>query len=402
MAIVAGVMVAMHLGKVAPALPAIRDELGGDLIITGAIASVVSLVGAIGGLLLGTVANVSNARRMAIAALILLGTASLTGALAISPIQLIVTRSFEGLAIITMAVTAPAIIGRTTADSDRSFGLALWSTYVPTGMTLGILMAVAVLVFSDWRTLWLILGLVTLFFAWLFSVATRSVDLSPQQQKPTIASTIASVITLGPWLLSACFACYAFMWLTLITWMPSFLYGELKLDLATASLATAAMTGVNVAGNFAGALWLRRGRSRLLLISVAMITMAACGWLTLTDGTGTSYRIASGIVFSMRRRQRQWCGGAGKSARSAHRSASCWRTCPVSREFFGSRSDLSCCQYHRAWLWSCNRQTRKKPYANQSGKLAPTDAGRHRPARIASQQVNLTTRYVTIRYGYSR
>ncbi len=299
MAIAAGVVVAMHLGKVAPALPAIRDDLGGNLIVIGWIASVVSLVGALGGLILGTVANNANARQMAIASLLLLALASLAGAVASNSVQLIVARAFEGLAIITMAVTAPAIIGRATAQVDRPFGLALWSTYVPMGMTLGILLAVLVLAIGDWRALWTTAGLLTLLFAALFSVTTRRINLSAQSRDTTVGSAVASVMTVGPWLLSACFACYAFMWVTLITWMPSFLFSELNLTLAKAALATAVMTGVNVIGNFAGALWLRQHRSRLLLISIAMVTMAVCGWQALNDGTGTAYRVVFGIVFSL-------------------------------------------------------------------------------------------------------
>lgn len=298
MAIAAGVIVAMHLGKVAPALPAIRAELGGDLVTTGWIASVVSLVGALGGLVLGTVANNADTRRMAIAALLLLSVASLAGSIANTPLQLIVARSFEGLAIITMAVSAPAIIGRTTTSQDRSFGLALWSTYVPTGMTLGILLAVIVLAISDWRTLWLVVGVLTFIFSCLFGFTTRRLDLGTRQST-TIASAVASVTTVGPWLLGACFACYAFMWVTLITWMPSFLSSELDMGLSSAALATALMTGVNVIGNFAGAFWLRRDRSRLALISVALLTMAVCGWFSLSEGSNASYRVLFGIMFSL-------------------------------------------------------------------------------------------------------
>lgn len=299
MAIAAGMIVAMHLGKVAPALPAIRAELGGDLVTTGWIASVVSLVGALGGLVLGTIANNANTRQMAIAALLLLSLASLAGSSAITPLQLIIARAFEGLAIITMAVTAPAIIGRCTTAADRSFGLALWSTYVPTGMTVGILLAVVVLASNDWRALWFAVGLLTLFFSCLFAFTTRSLDLGTKRQRTTIVSAVASVSTIGPWLLGACFACYAFMWVTLITWMPSFLSAELGLSLSSAALATAVMTGVNVIGNFAGAFWLRQHRSRLALISVAMLTMAVCGWLSLSEGPSASYRVVFGIIFSL-------------------------------------------------------------------------------------------------------
>lgn len=298
-AIAAGIVVATHLGKVAPALPAIRASLSGDLITSGWIASVVSLVGALGGVALGTIANNANVRVMAIGALVLLSLASAGGAMAATSAQLIVARSFEGLAIVSMAVTAPAIIARTTSVADRPFGLALWSTYVPTGMTVGILLAVLVLELSSWRALWVVTSAMSLLSALLFAQLTRGVDLRSPRVGVEVKDVIASVTSKGPWLLSACFACYAFMWVSLITWMPTFLSSELGLSLSGAALATAVMTGINVAGNFAGAFWLRRGFSRLLLIGVAMTCMAIFGGLSMAATTPADFRIFVGISFSL-------------------------------------------------------------------------------------------------------
>jgi len=298
-AIVAGVVVAMHLGKVGPALPAIRLDLTADLTTIGWIASIVSLIGALGSLLLGTIANRVNARALAIGALVLLAFASFAGGAARTAIELLAARTFEGLAIITMAVSAPAIIARATSPKDRSFGLALWSTYVPIGMTFGILIAVLVLALGDWRSLWWSLGALTAAFAILFGWVTRHLPRNSPAATKSVGATIESVLTPGPWLLGACFACYAFMWVSLITWMPSFLFSELGLSLSQAALATAVMTGVNVIGNFAGAIWLRANRSRLMVIVLALTTMAVTGWLTLAASTDAEHRVVFGILFSL-------------------------------------------------------------------------------------------------------
>jgi len=298
-AIFAGIVVAMHLGKVGPALPAIRIELAADLTTIGWIASIVSLIGALASLVAGTIANRANARLLAIAALLLLAVASLAGGAARSPFELLAARTIEGLAIITMAVAAPAIIARATSTKDRSFGLALWSTYVPTGMTIGILLAVVVLAASDWRALWFFLSAVTAGFALLFAWVTRDLDMRDHRSGMSLIEAATSVLTPGPWLLGACFGCYTFMWVSLITWMPSFLFSELGLSLSQAALATAVMTGVNVIGNFAGAIWLRADRSRLLVILISLTTMAITGWLTLAAGTDSAHRVLFGVLFSL-------------------------------------------------------------------------------------------------------
>ena len=68
----AGIIAAMHLGKLPPALPEIRADLQVDLVIGGWIASMISLTGFALGLIAGTLADKLGQRRVLITGLLVL------------------------------------------------------------------------------------------------------------------------------------------------------------------------------------------------------------------------------------------------------------------------------------------------------------------------------------------
>src|SRR5688500_2796907 len=80
----AGIVAASHIGKLPPALPAIRLELEAGLVMAGWIASMISIVGFVAGLAAGALADRVGVGRMIIFGLLALATGSLIGTSALN------------------------------------------------------------------------------------------------------------------------------------------------------------------------------------------------------------------------------------------------------------------------------------------------------------------------------
>ncbi|HMZ00922.1 MAG TPA: MFS transporter, partial [Burkholderiaceae bacterium] len=83
--ILAGVTAALHVGKLPPALPLLREALGVSLVQAGFLLSLVQLAGMSLGLLLGLMADGIGLRRSVLAGLAILAAASALGGFAGSP-----------------------------------------------------------------------------------------------------------------------------------------------------------------------------------------------------------------------------------------------------------------------------------------------------------------------------
>ena len=139
--IASGVAASLHVGKVPPALPALRDELGLSLVAAGWVASIFNLVGATLGVASGLIADRIGARRVLAAGLVFLVAGSLWGAAVDSGAALLATRVLSGIGLLTVAVSAPRIIVATAPSRDHGLALGAWSIYMPTGMAIAMLSA---------------------------------------------------------------------------------------------------------------------------------------------------------------------------------------------------------------------------------------------------------------------
>jgi MFS family permease len=95
--LLAGVSGALHVGKLSPALPVLRDALQISLLEAGFLLSMVQLAGMLLGLLLGVGADGFGLRRSMLGGLLLLSAAGAAGGWARDASMLLVLRAFEGL-----------------------------------------------------------------------------------------------------------------------------------------------------------------------------------------------------------------------------------------------------------------------------------------------------------------
>ena len=90
--VVAGISVAMHIGKLPPAVPALREELQVSLVQAGFLLSMIQFAGMFLGLMVGLFADVMGLKRCMLTGLMLLSLASALGATSQTPATLLLTR----------------------------------------------------------------------------------------------------------------------------------------------------------------------------------------------------------------------------------------------------------------------------------------------------------------------
>ncbi len=93
--ILGGVSAALHVGKLSPALPVLRDALQVSLLEAGFLLSMVQLAGMLLGLLLGLGADGIGLRRSMLAGLLLLSAAGAAGGWAPDAGSLLALRALE-------------------------------------------------------------------------------------------------------------------------------------------------------------------------------------------------------------------------------------------------------------------------------------------------------------------
>ena len=293
--IASGVAASLHVGKVPPALPALRDELGLSLVAAGWVASIFNLVGATLGVASGLIADRIGARRVLAAGLVFLVAGSLWGAAVDSGAALLATRVLSGIGLLTVAVSAPRIIVATAPSRDHGLALGAWSIYMPTGMAIAMLSAPFVLPGLGWRGLWLLHAGVTAIVLVIVLAATRGVSARPSVPRRISTEALRRP---GPWLLAAAFACYTVQFFAVVTWMPTFLVESHGCTREAAALAGALVVAANVTGNLAGAWLLHRGVVRWKLLAITYLVMTPCAAGVFLTIIPPVLKIALAAIFS--------------------------------------------------------------------------------------------------------
>ena len=318
LALAAGYVVGLQVGKVPPALPLLEAELGLPRVIAGLIASSFYGVGAVFGVVSGVTIDRLGARRTVLAGAAVMALASLTGGLAGSGTLLLATRIVEGFGFATLTVAAPKLIAAATRAEVRRLALGAWGTYMPVGMSLSLVIATGVLDTTGWRGLWFLnAGLILLYalaFAWwtaprrwhpLADASTAADGAGARATRPPRgpwkfgAGARATLSRPGPWLFGFCFVLFSIQWLALMTWLPTFLIETQGRSLAGAALFTALVVAVTGVGVVTGASLLRGGAARWLLIGAAYVAMAACAAALFAPVTPDVAKIPLALCFTL-------------------------------------------------------------------------------------------------------
>lgn len=292
-----GLAAGAYMTKVPPALPTMRPELGLTLIESGLIQTMLYTIGAAAGVFFGVFAERAGVKRAALAGLGMMVAGGLLGALAGGYGTLLASRFLEGVGFLLFVVAAAPLLAAATLPGDRATAFSIWSSYMPTGGTLALLLAPLALSSFGWRGLWVGLAAYTALCAALLARHVPAVRFgggigSLRLLAESLARPGSLALCLG-------FICYVGQWTSLMTWLPSFVVEQRGASPATASLLTAAYVAINILGNQLGGVLLRSGTPRWVVMAggaAAMgVTAAGLLWAAAPD----ALRLACAMAFSV-------------------------------------------------------------------------------------------------------
>jgi len=291
-----GLAAGAYMTKVPPALPALRADLGLALVESGLIQTMLYTIGAAAGVFFGVFAERAGVKRAALAGLGLMVAGGLLGALAGGYGALLASRFIEGVGFLLFVVAAAPLLAAATLPQDRATAFSIWSSYMPTGGTLALLVAPLALSGFGWRGLWVALAAYTALCALL--LARRVPPAAFGGGISSLRLLAESLTRPGSLALCAGFICYVGQWTSVMTWLPTFVVDERGASPSAAALLTAAFVAINIPGNQLGGLLLKRGVPRWAVMAGGAFAMGATAVAFLSPAAPDALRIACVMAFS--------------------------------------------------------------------------------------------------------
>ena len=283
--IAAGVCAALHVGKLPPAITALRDALGVTLVEAGFLLSLVQLAGMTCGVAFGVLADGLGLRRSMAIGLVVLGAVSAIGGLAQGVAMLMVLRALEGFGFLLVVLPAPGLVRRLVGPQRVSLVLGLWGAYYPMAAAMALLIGPMFIDAFGWRAWWWALATVSLLMA---IVLVRFVPAGPAARMaagaPWTQRLRRTLAQPGPWLVAMTFAAYSGQWLAVVGFLPT-IYLHAGVSGAATGVLTAVVAAINMAGNIGAGRLLHRGIAPGRLLAIGFVTMAAAAAATFA-GTG--------------------------------------------------------------------------------------------------------------------
>ncbi|QTD47448.1 MFS transporter [Ottowia testudinis] len=301
--VLAGVSAALHVGKLPPALPVLRAELGITLVQAGFLLSLVQLAAMALGLIAGLLADGIGLKRCVVTGLALLSAAGFAGGFAHGASALLALRAAEGLGFLLATVPAPSLVRRAVAPAAPTRMLGVWGSFMPLGTALALLTGPLVMAAFGWPAWWWLTAALSLAMAaWVAArvpsdgprAARRPADGERWQRR--LAHTLTAP---GPWLGALTFGVYSAQWLAVIGFLPS-LYQQSGWGGARGAALTALVAAVNITGNIAAGRLLARGVRPQVLLWAGFAAMALGAWLAFGASAAGSapLRYAGALLFS--------------------------------------------------------------------------------------------------------
>ena len=277
--IAAGVCAAIHVGKLPPALPALRESLDISLVQAGFLISLVQLAGMGLGLAVGLAADGLGLRRVMVAGLTLLSAASVAGGFVTDVRVLLALRAIEGLGFLMAVMPGPSLVRRHVPPAQIDTRMGAWGAYMPLGTALALLVGPPWIAALGWPSWW-----------WLGAALSAALAMAvwtglPPDPPPAAqasgdwhARLGQTLRARGPWMLALAFAVYSAQWLSVVGFLPS-IYAQAGISPVWSGLATALAAGINMAGNIGAGRLMQRGVAPQRLLQVGYAAMGGASVL---------------------------------------------------------------------------------------------------------------------------
>lgn len=295
----AGAIGAGHIGKIPAALPAMRAELGLDLVAAGWVVSIFSATGMVLGTVAGVCSDRFGHRAIAMGGMVLVAAGSLAGGFAWDGASLLAARFAEGLGFLAVVVSAPSIISESAHPDDRRLAVGMWGSFMPAGMAAALLAAPWLLDHVGWRGTWFAMAALSLAWTAVMAAVFRGADGGGTAPRESAWRNLAVTLKArGPWLLALCFSFYTLSWLALMVWLPTFVVEQRGGSVGLAALLTLIAVAINFPGNLLGGWLLSHGVGWARLITLGASAMVLCGPPIYLDLLPDAVRYGLCLVYS--------------------------------------------------------------------------------------------------------
>lgn len=297
----AGVVAALHVGKLPVVLPIWRQEMSLSLVEGGFLLAVLQGAGLTLGALAGVLADRLGLRRTQLIGLVLLALGCGLGTLGHVVPALLAARVLEGVGLLLTVLPAPGLIRRVVHDpAALSRALGLWGAYMPIGTALALSLAPMAYAAMGWRATWWGLSALSLLWAVVVWRAVPRDTARGQAQAggvglwPRLKDTLSAP---GPWLVALSFSVYSGQWLAVIGFLPTIL-AQAGVDHTVIGWGTAFVAAANGVGNVAAGRLLGHGWTVRRLLTVGFVTMASMSALAFGTGLSPMPQLVAVTVFS--------------------------------------------------------------------------------------------------------
>jgi CP family cyanate transporter-like MFS transporter len=301
--IFSGVVAALQIGKLPPALPEISQALGMTLTQSGFLLSFIQLAGMSLALAIGMSADSFGAKKSMLLGMLLLGLASAMGSTANSVAGLMFWRILEGLGFLCVVLPAPGLIRQHVHQAQLRKLLGYWGAYMPAGTALTLLLGPLWLPAWGWRSWWMLFAVLSWGMAivlWRVVPTDAPATSAAIQWQQRLRETLSAP---GPWWVTLCFGMYSGQWLAVVGFLPS-IYTQAGLSGGTLGALTAFAAAVNMLGNMMSGRLLQKDIHPSALLVMGFTAMALGAFLAFSEFTLVMpwLRYAGVLLFSS-------CGG---------------------------------------------------------------------------------------------
>ena len=295
------VLAAASISKLVPIAPELEHHLGASPQGLGIAISLLSVSSIFAATIGGAIIDRVGARPAIIITSLIVVACNAMSFFAQTMAMLYVARLFEGLEFIGIITAAPALIMAITSGRRQVQAMALWSTYTPTGVSLGLLLAAPFAGTPLWRWTYVCHGIL---FAGAACLGGRLPDIrcAPQQRTTASArSRLADLLCIyrepRPLRLAVATAFLMSIGLGTTTVVPLYFAQVHKISVATSSSVLAfSMLAMILGGIGAGFLLARKVRASLLYLALTIGGMIA-GFLVYTPWVNLPVAIAALLVW---------------------------------------------------------------------------------------------------------
>jgi MFS transporter, DHA1 family, inner membrane transport protein len=255
----AGVIAAAQIGKAIISVPMIRSDFMLGLDLAGLLVAIFATIGATVGIGAGVVVSRLGVRRSLIGGMVAIALANVIGAGAPDEFVLMAARIIEGVGFLGVVLAIPSTLARLVRRDARDFVMAVWSTYMPTGIML-MFFAAPLLPIIGWRNFWVANALAAGAGAGLLAIYAPPEAADEREPAAQFLAEVKTVVR-DPCCLVLAFAFFAYSCqiFSLAFALPVLLTSAHGMPLGSAGLLSALVLAVSAIGHLASGFLLRAG-----------------------------------------------------------------------------------------------------------------------------------------------